>query len=339
MRLVRALVGTIFVSACVACTGGGSQSNTGTLATVEPSTGAYLGQRTPGTEPELFAPGVVSTGWHELSITFSPTADELFFFATGPTYEPRMILHSRLEHGVWRTPREAVFSDPGRTDSYPFVTPDGHRVFFCSSRLSDTSGTRGDHHREFWFVERSGAGWSEPQKIDFGRDLQGIVAFPSVAANGNLYFNGILDTPSSDIYVSRFEDGRYHTPENLGPTVNTGAGNHHPFIAPDESFLLFDSEREEDTYGGFDLFISLRQEDGTWSAAKNLGPKVNTEFGDMSPYVSVDGKYLFFTSPRPAADLLTAGPLTYDEINRRLHRPGNGLRDIYWVSTEAIQLP
>jgi hypothetical protein len=40
------------------------------------------------------------------------------------------------------------------------------------------------------------------------------------------------------------------------------------------------------------------------------------------------------TSSSPAP-----GPLTYDEINRRLHNPGNGLRDIYWVSTEAIQLP
>jgi hypothetical protein len=212
-------------------------------------------------------------------------------------------------------------------------------VFFCSSRAPAGSGTRGAHQRDFWFVERSGAGWSEAQKVDFGGDLRGIVAFPSVAANGNLYFNGILDTPSSDIYVSRFEDGRYQTPENLGPTVNTGAGNHHPFIAPDESYLLFDSQREEDTYGDFDLFISLRREDGTWSAAKNLGPTVNTPFSEMSPYVSADRKYLFFASSRPAADLLPAGPLTYAAINRRLHHPGNGLKDIYWVSTEAIQLP
>jgi ribosomal protein L24E len=339
MRLIRALFGSIFVFASVACTGGGPQSDTDTLAAAETLTGAFLGQRPPGLEPALFAPGLVSTGWHELSISFSPAADEVFFFATGPAYEPRMILHCRLENGVWSTPREAVFSDPERTDSYPFVTPDGERVFFCSSRASATSGTRGDHHRDFWFVERSGVSWSEPRKVDFGADLQGIVAFPSVAANGNLYFNGILDTPSSDIYVSRFENGRHRTPKNLGPTVNDGAGNHHPFIAPDESYLLFDSEREEDTYGDIDLFVSLRRKDGTWSAAENLGPKVNTPFDEMSPYVSADGKYLFFSSSRPAADLLPAGLLTYEEISRRLHNPGNGLRDIYWVSTEAIQLP
>ena len=48
---------------------------------------------------------------------------------------------------------------------------------------------------------------------------------------------------------------------------------------------------------------------------------------------------IFFASSRPVADLLPVGPLKYEEINQRLHGPGNGLLDIYWVSTEAIQLP
>jgi len=335
MRLFRALVGSIFVFACVACTGGELQSDTDTLAAVEPLTGPYLGQQPPGVEPALFAPGVVSTGFQEFSINFSPTGDEVFFYATGPTYTPRIILHSRLEDGIWSNPREAAFSDPGRTDLYPFVTPDGNRLFFCSFRSSGGSGTR----MEIWFVERTERGWSEPQKIDFGGDFGGLGTFPSVATNGNLYFNRILDSPSSAIYVSRFENGRYHRPENLGPAVNNQAGDHHPFIASDESYLLFSSQREEDSFGGSDLFISLHQEDGTWSAAKNLGPKVNTSYGERSPFVTADGKYLFFSSSRPVADLLPDGPLNYEEINRRLHSPGNGLQDIYWISTEAIQLP
>jgi hypothetical protein len=82
VRLIRALVGSIFISACLACTVGGPQSDTDTRASVQPSTGTYLGRSPPGMERTLFAPGVVSTGWHELSITFSPAADELFFFAS-----------------------------------------------------------------------------------------------------------------------------------------------------------------------------------------------------------------------------------------------------------------
>ena len=51
----------------------------------------------------------------------------------------------------------------------------------------------------------------------------------------------------------------------------------HPFIAPDESYLIWDDEREGG-YGDNDLYISFRQQDGSWGAAINLGDKINTEF-------------------------------------------------------------
>jgi hypothetical protein len=281
---------------------------------------------------------VVSTGLHEFSINFSPAGDEVFFFATGPTYAPRMILHSRLEGGSWSTPREAVFSDPGRTDLYPFMTRDGNRLFFSSFRSVGDPKVYG-YRMEIWFVRRVGSGWSDAERIDFGGDFGGLGTYPSVAVNGNLYFNRILDTPSSAIHVSRFENGRYLPPENLGPAVNHASGDHHPFIAPDERYLLFDSQREEDSFGGSDLFISRRREDGTWSPAKNLGPGINTPHQEGSPFVTADGKFLFFSSSRPAADLLPTGLQDYEAISGRLHGPGNGLNDIYWVSTEAIDLP
>jgi Tol biopolymer transport system component len=284
----------------------------------------------------VFAPGIISTGGHELSITFSPDGEELFFCATGPTYRPRFIFHSRLEGGVWTAPREAPFSDPGRTDSYPFVTPDGNRVFFCSSRSSGESGARGRHH-EIWFVDRNELQWAEPQKIDFGGDLGGFGTCPSVAANGNLYFNGGRGATGSDIFVSRYVDGRYTTPENLGSAVNSGAGDFHPFIAPDESFLLFDSQREGDSFGGNDLFISVRRADGSWSVAENLGPVVNTPSNDLRPCLTGDGKYLFFASSRIREDLVPDQRLDFESISRALHQPGNGLQDIYWVSSEFLQ--
>lgn len=192
---------------------------------------------------------------------------------------------------------------------------------------------------EIWFVERAGNSWSVPQKIDFGGVSGGFGTYPSVAASGNLYFNGRVGSANSAICVSRFENGRYHSPEELGPAVNSEAAEHHPFIAPDESYILFDSQREEDSFGNSDIFISRRQNDGTWSEAKNLGPKVNSSYMEMSSFVSADGNYLFFSSSRPIADLLPVGPLDFEEINRRLNGPGNGLQDIYWVSTKAIQLP
>ena len=303
---------------------------------VEKSGGPYLGQDPPGLEPVLFAPGTVSTGGHELNISFSRTGDEAFFCATGPTYRLRFILHTRIEDGVWTPPREAPFADPGRIDSYPFLSPDGNRVFFCSSRSNAGGGRYGRHH-EMWYVDRVDSTWAEPQKIDFGGDLGGFGTSPSVAAGGNLYFNGGGDATNSDIYVSRFVGGRYTTPENLGPAVNSDAGDFHPYIAPDESFLLFDSQREEGGFGANDLYISRRADDGSWLQAENLGPAVNTAAGDLRPFVTADGKYLFFASSRIPENLLPDGPLKFETIADRLQRPGNGFQDIYWVSAEVLQ--
>ena len=75
--------------------------------------------------------------------------------ATGPNFRLRFIFCSRLEGGAWTKPREAPSSDPGRTDSYPFVTPDGNRVFFCSSRPTG-SGRARDQHHEIWPMDRVG---------------------------------------------------------------------------------------------------------------------------------------------------------------------------------------
>jgi len=68
--------------------------------------------------------------------------------------------------------------------------------------------------------------------------------------------------------------------------------NRFPFIAPDESYLLFSSYRLNNQQ---DIFISFRLSDGTWTEAYNLGETINLDRGERFPAVSPDGKYLFFT--------------------------------------------
>ena len=73
--------------------------------------GPYLGQKPPGIKPELFAPGIVSTGANEMSICFSPDGDEVFYFISGPSFQPRIILSSHIENKVWTRPKELPFFD------------------------------------------------------------------------------------------------------------------------------------------------------------------------------------------------------------------------------------
>ena len=73
-------------------------------------------------------------------------------------------------------------------------------------------------------------------------------------------------------------------------------GGCDPGPAPDESFIVT-AWKEKDKpggYGHFDLFLTLRLTDGTWSKPRNLGPKINSAYIEYGPRISPDKKYLFF---------------------------------------------
>ena len=76
--------------------------------------------------------------------------------------------------------------------------------------------------------------------------------------------------------------------------VNTEYSEDDPFIASDESFLIFCSSRPGG-YGSYDLYIAFRKKDGTWTKAKNMGPEINTSGEEARPSITPDGKYFFFT--------------------------------------------
>lgn len=303
-------------------------------------TGPYLGQKPPGMMPELFAPGIVSKGANDMSICFSPDGDEVFYFITGPSFKPRIILSSHLENNVWTKPNELPFFDKSRTDSRPFMTPDGRRLFFNSGRpyqgMDDSIGNRDN---EIWFVKKNNKSWGEPQKVIFGGQNSGAGTFPSVASSGNIYFSAMTEAGVPNIFYSKFENGQYNLPERLSDEVNGGAidRNFHPYIAPDESYLLFDSMRDGETFGAQDIYVSFRNKEGKWSNAQNIGGVVNSSKMELRPYVTFDGKYLFFISNRIIDPKLSVVEMTDDEIGNLINSPGNGLQDIYWVSAKIIE--
>jgi len=296
--------------------------------------GPYFGQNPPGLEPVLFAPGQISTGSQELSICFSPDCADMYLFVTGPVYRPRHILHSRMEANGWTELGEVTFFSPDREDSYPFVAPDGNRVFFNSTRWYEGAPER--RHQDIWYADKTADGWAEPNRLQFAGTNRAEGAFPSVAANGNIYFNAGQGVTGSDIYYAAFDGERYSEPIRLPDNVNSNGGDFHPFIAPDESYLMFDSIRDEDNFGSNDIYITFRNEDGSWQDALNMGETINTQVSDLRPFVTADGEFLFFVSSRMLAVDHPATPLTAAEVRNVLDSPGNGLQDIYWVSADII---
>src|SRR5262245_55513918 len=230
-------------------------------------------------------------------------------------------------------PEVASFS--GRyTDYDPFVTLDGSKVFFASNRP-----TSGSEKKDFdiWFVEKTPAGWSEPRNLTAVNSAQDEF-YPTVAADGTLYFSATRpDTKGrSDIYRSRWRDGRFDTPENLGDAVNSAATEVDSYIAPDQSFVVFAGFGRPDDMGNGDLYIS-RQVNGTWSPARHLGHGINSSAREYCPGGSPDGKYFFFTSFRGFGDAVPERPWTFVEFKRSMTSVLNGFGNIYQIDMTALR--
>jgi hypothetical protein len=269
-----------------------------------PLKGPYLGQKPPGTKPEVFAPGFVSTPAHEFSCSFTPDGTEFYFARRDSVLNYPVVMATKLVEGAWTKPEVVPFVEGGMSFE-PMVTPDGRRLYFMSGK--PVPGQAGPPMNIF-YVDREGDGWS-PAK-DAGAPFNPAKAmYISSTLDGTIYTTDISGGPGSErIAVARKIDGAYRSLEKVGPPVNGDSQTSYPFIAPDGSYLVFNSRRAGEKIVSV-LLVSFRASDGGWSDPRliDLGVAAGT------PFVSRDGKFLLFTSGE------------------------RGKSDIYWVSAEVIE--
>lgn len=301
--------------------------------------GPYLGQKLPGDTPEFFAPGIVTTRYHEHSPpAFSPDGGEVYwsvFLSPPRSRAPQVILYSEIENGKWTKPEVAPFSGQ-YSDENPCFSIDGSKLFFGSRRPKNGKGRPKDW--DIWYMERTSNGWSQPKNMGTPVNSEKVERQPVLTEEGTLYFISKHEDYGNDdcIFRSRFINGSYENPELLGEPVNIkGKYSWCPFIAPDESYLLFVSNREE--IRNQDIYISFRKSNNSWTEPKNLGAPICSDDNDRFPKVSPDGKVLFFASRRTSIGAFYERPQTLDELMTRYDNPGNGLTDIYWISSKIIE--
>jgi hypothetical protein len=197
----------------------------------------------------------------------------------------------------------------------------GHRVYFTMVR--PRTGTAQENQPswpdvDIWTAERNGVAWSGPKRLDILArypELR-VAGVQSIARNGTLYFMGYTPSPLNDsgIYRAELINGEYAKPELLPRSINLPPFlNWTPFVAPDERYLLFSSNRRDPDHDAGDLYISRRLADSGWTDPVTLGEPVNSGHQERFPMLSPDGKYLFFTRPTPGHD-----------------------QDVYWVDAATI---
>jgi Tol biopolymer transport system component len=270
----------------------------------------YLGQKPPGMNALVFAKGIVSTDSIEHSSpAFSPDGKSVLWTAIYRN-KPSFLLEMEYDNDHWNKPARPTFGDTTADDFYPSFSSDGKTLYFSSRRT--VPGFPPHRGIRIWTVSKSERGWGNPVPLDSTISSGGEYGH-SVADNGTLYFTS---DNRWDIYRSVKSGNDFQKPE-LVP-VNTQGYEDGPFIAPDESFLIFESDRPEGVKGSIDLYITFRMKDGSWSSPKNMGDKINSAATERFAKVSPDGKYLFFGSNRA-------------QLSDNLYF------DIYWIDAKVIE--
>jgi Tol biopolymer transport system component len=239
-------------------------------------------------EFQTFMPGIVSTDSFEFNSLYSPDG-QTFYFSKDKIYD---IYQTTFDGKQWSAPVSASFCEKEYKECDPAFSPDGKRLYYISTR-----GSQGKKETfDIWFIERQGDGWSAPQNLEVVNS-DSSEFYVSFADNGNLYFasNRAGGYGSFDIYVSRFVNGDYTAPVNLGDSVNNDHFEHDPFISKDERLIIYTSVNREGGLGRGDLYYAIKDQTGRWSQAKNLGSPFNTADYDFCPYITPDGKYFFYS--------------------------------------------
>ena len=284
---------TLLVSACSHNAGlTETEKKPDGLADSSSSEWLYLGQEAPGLTPEVFAPGLISTEHWEGSGVFTPDLKEFYLRRMGGQYDEMVSTVFQYKDGQWQ---ESVITP---RMGQPFISPDG-QIMHLGKR----------------YKERKETGWSETKNLG-GKFEDLRIMRLTASSEGTYYFDEVGNDGDGKIRYSRLVDGVREDPRIASEIINSGTWNAHPFIAPDESYVLWDARRD-DGFGNSDIYISFRQQDGAWGEAINLGSEINTDAWEAGAKVTPDGQYLFFNR--------NVGSDSYENV------------DMFWVDAAIIE--
>ncbi|MCB0713299.1 MAG: OmpA family protein [Ignavibacteriae bacterium] len=190
------------------------------------------------------------------------------------------------------------FLNSSRDDFGSTMSLDTTLIFFTSAN-SRALGA----HSIFW-SRRTNAGWSTPElAVEINNSQSNGV--PSILPGGQTMFFTGCDYGFGDCDLYRVESGvrgsvdqktiPWTIPRNLGLRINSSYWDSQPCISADGSLMVFASDRPGG-FGGRDIWITLRDQDGSWRPPINAGRYVNTVFDEMTPWIAPDNRTLYFAS-------------------------------------------
>lgn len=222
-----------------------------------------------------------------LSIVALGVANVLSAQTQFPQYEPAEKLSDAVNSGA-------------SEESMPLISKDGNTMYFVRSFHPDnTGGTQGGH--DIWYSTKNDDGtWSAASNDLSTLNSKTNNAVAGVSEDGSTIYlvNTYEGKNQSGIGVSkstRSETG-WSKPESLKvPGINPVNEFYSFYITPEEDVLLI-SMQDNFSKGQNDIYLAVKDAQGSWNVPMNLGDRINTAGNEISPYLSPDRKKLYFST-------------------------------------------
>jgi hypothetical protein len=248
-------------------------------------------------KPEIFAEGTVSTPLYERDMAISPDGNEVVFSLSDSRQARRILVKIERNGKEWS--KKEILNISGRYDDIePFFADQGKSLYFVSNRPVIGDSARKDYN--IWVSERNGETWNEPVMLPSNINTPGNEFYPAVAKNGNIYFTAEKENAVGleDIFISRYDNGKYADPMPLDTNVNSKTYEFNAYVNPGENLIVFSSYGRKDDLGGGDLYYSNKDSCGKWLPAKHMEKGINSEGLDYCPFIDWDRSTFYFTSDR-----------------------------------------
>ncbi|AMR26092.1 hypothetical protein A0257_02600 [Hymenobacter psoromatis] len=253
----------------------------------------------------------------------------------------QLIQHSKNAKVLFNSPKDIFVKNLGPTvntqysEHSPVISSDNKTLIFTTranptdipgldSKARNKTAADGEYYEGIVETHRIDAdNWEKPRSLSAALNSKGHDASDQLFDNDTKLLMYRSDEDGDIFVASKQAGGDWGSPIKLNSNINSKAYEGDAYITPDGLTLYFSTAKYSED-GNLDLYYSTRPAGGDWGPAKSLGSTINTKYDEDSPYISRDGKTLYFSSRGHNTmgdyDIFQS---KYDSIGHKWGRPEN----------------
>ncbi|MCW3070671.1 MAG: hypothetical protein JWO44_561 [Bacteroidetes bacterium] len=184
-------------------------------------------------------------------------------------------------------------------DYGPVISADESVMLFTSRRPNTTGGAIdpgiNEYYEDIYISTKKDGKWTTAQNMGKPINTEDHDANSGLSADGQKFLI-YIGKNNGDLYEAELKGESWSKPERMNKNINTDFHESSACYSPDGKSVYFVSDKPDGGLGDRDIYMSTKDEKGKWGKAVNLGPTINTAYGEEGVFIHPDGKTMYFSS-------------------------------------------